>query len=124
LGFSVVDGVGVTPASLRAGGATLYYMMMGDMPRLQWLGRWLTYRSMCYYVQEVAAENVVFDLSPELRERVSWLAARAVDSLIDAGRTLWEGKRGILPVELIPPKPRPRNSRLPPSPPDSESEEE
>jgi hypothetical protein len=120
LGFSTEDGKGVTPASLRAGGATLYYMLTGDLPRLQWLGRWLTYRSMCFYIQEIAAENALLGLDPGQRERVSWLADRAGASLFVAAKLLWEGKVGLQPVELIPPKPRTR-ARLPPTPPDSDS---
>ena len=102
MGFPVTQGTGLTPAALRAGGASLHYMLFGDLPRLQWLGRWLSYRSMCIYVQEIAAENVFLALNGVQQERVQWLAQRAPGALWKAAQQLWEMKVFLRPLERFP----------------------
>ena len=52
-GISCCDGIGLTPASHRAGGATRFLMQTeGDVERCRWQGRWAsTSRTPAIYVQ-------------------------------------------------------------------------
>jgi len=77
LGFSVRDGIGVTPASLRAGGATHLYQTTEDLALVRWRGRWTEDSSLEHYVQEMAAAELMSSLTPAVRRRVSALAAAA-----------------------------------------------
>ena len=53
---STVDGVGITPASHRGGGATALFNQTESLDLTRWRGRWSTSsRTMEIYVQEVRA---------------------------------------------------------------------
>jgi len=123
VGFPVPQGTGLTPAALWAGGASLHYMLFGDLPRLQWLGRWLSHRSMCIYVQEIAAENVFLALNGVQQKRVQWLAQRAPGALWKAAQQLWEMKVFLRPLERFPWR-KTRTKKAVPQPQEELTEEE
>jgi hypothetical protein len=53
-----VDGHGLTPASLRAGGATFWYRRMDSTEFVRFRGRWANSRMLEIYIQEVAALSI------------------------------------------------------------------
>ena len=66
----VTQGSGVTPASLRGGGATAFYELTEDADRLRRRARWATLQSAEIYIQEVAPYEVLANLSPNAREHI------------------------------------------------------
>ncbi|CAK0902320.1 unnamed protein product [Prorocentrum cordatum] len=87
LGISTADGVGLTPASLKAGGATWHFEQWENLPMLQWQGRWQASRTMEIYVQEVAAASLLPELPPQVRERIGLFASIA-EPLLDQCRQM------------------------------------
>ena len=66
----------VMPSSLRPGGATFWFRQwQEDLPRLQWRGRWLHFKTLAHYIQEVGCINVLDQLNSAARARVHRLAA-------------------------------------------------
>ena len=64
------------PSSLRPGGATYWFRMWNeDLVRLQWRGRWLHFKTLAHYIQELGCVNVLDSLSPKAKIRVHSLAA-------------------------------------------------
>ena len=64
------------PSSLRPGGATFWFQeWQEDLPCLQWRGRWLHFKTLAHYIQEVGCINILDQLSPTARARVQRLAA-------------------------------------------------
>ena len=57
-GISTEDTKGLTPASLRGGGATFLFRRTRSADVVRWRGRWQTHRSGEIYVQEVMAPEV------------------------------------------------------------------
>ena len=74
----------VTPASLRAGGATHEYLRSGDINRLLLRGRWASHRSLLHYVQECTTAMRAGLETPEVRSRVLELAALAPQAVAEA----------------------------------------
>ena len=72
---------GLTPASLRAGGATHLFMTTQDMEPVRWKGRWQSLRTVEHYVQEIHCISVLQNMSPTLRDRLAAFAAAAAGSL-------------------------------------------
>ena len=72
---------GLTPASLRAGGATHLFMTTQDMEAVRWKGRWQSLRTVEHYVQEIHCISVLQNMSPTLRDRLAAFAAAAAGSL-------------------------------------------
>lgn len=64
---------GATPGVLRGGGATQMYLETEDVPRIAWRGRWTRQRTLEYYVQEVAAQLFMHQLSRHARDKISFL---------------------------------------------------
>lgn len=64
---------GATPGTLRGSGATHEYLQGSDITQIQWRGRWSRLRTLEYYIQEVAAQLFLFNLSPEARSNISCL---------------------------------------------------
>ena len=63
------------PSSLRAGGATyLFREWQEDVPRLQWRGRWLHFKTLAHYIQELGCWNIIEQLTPAARSRMQCLA--------------------------------------------------
>jgi hypothetical protein len=87
---SVFNGVAVracvqhlklTPASLRAGGATALVLQGVDMGRIMFLGRWMSEKTLSSYIQEAGAQLAWLELSPEQRDRIR--------SAVLASRVAW-----------------------------------
>ena len=70
LRMPVTQGSGVTPASLRGGGATAFYELTEDADRLRRRARWATLQSAEIYIQEVAPYEFLANLSPNAREHI------------------------------------------------------
>ena len=64
------QGSGVTPASLRGGGATAFYELTEDADRLRRRARWATVQSAEIYIQEVAPYEFLASLSRNTREHI------------------------------------------------------
>lgn len=64
---------GATPGTLRRSGATHEYLRGSEISQIQWRGRWSRVRTLEYYIQEVAAQLFLFNLSPAARETISFL---------------------------------------------------
>eukprot|EP00974_Lingulodinium_polyedra_P015770 1529546-Lingulodinium_polyedra.AAC.1 len=58
-GIPSCSSVGLTPASMRAGGATWFWQASGDFEATRWRGRWLTGRTLEIYLQETAAVTLL-----------------------------------------------------------------
>ena len=64
------------PSSLRPGGATYWFRVwQEDLPRLQWRGRWLHFKNLAHYIQEVGCVNVMEQVTPAFRLKIQSLAA-------------------------------------------------
>ena len=55
-----LDGCGLTPASLRAGGATEMYVRTRDTGLVQFAGRWRSPQSLLHYIQGAMATMVLY----------------------------------------------------------------
>ena len=64
------QGTGLTPASLRAGGATAYYEACEDIERLRRRARWRKNDTVEIYVQEVAPHEFLSNLDVGKRNRI------------------------------------------------------
>ena len=68
------DGIGVTPASLRSGGASWLYLCGMPLEEIRWRGRWSTVRTLEVYIQELAASSLLAALPLSARARVQRFA--------------------------------------------------
>ena len=75
LGVPSGDLVGLTLASLRAGGATWYFAETRDLEAVRWRGRWGAVRTLEVYIQEVGALHVLSEVDQSVRDRVGRFAA-------------------------------------------------
>ena len=74
------------PASLRPGGATYYFRLWNeDLVRLQWKGRWRSFRMLEIYVQELGAAEILVKFSVAARQRTLVLAGCFLDLLRSFG---------------------------------------
>ena len=62
-GIDTTDGVGITPASHRTGGATFYFIAGVPLDVIRWHGRWQAARSLEIYIQEASASTFLHDLT-------------------------------------------------------------
>ena len=63
------------PRSLRPGGATYFFRLwQEDLLRLQWRGRWLHFKTLAHYIQELGCVNVLQEVSPLFRQKMFRLA--------------------------------------------------
>ena len=68
---AVVLGKPFMPSSLRPGGATFLFRHWNEnLPRLQWRGRWKSFRMLETYIQELGAAEVLAAFSPVVLSRV------------------------------------------------------
>ena len=74
---------GATPAVLRGSGATALYLQSEDLSLIQWRGRWAQLKTVEHYIQEVAGQSLLAQMSPHSREVVK-LFAEAAEPLISA----------------------------------------
>ena len=84
LEVDVSQGTGLTPASLRAGGATSHFEFFEDIPKLQRRARWADPRSAEVYVQEVAPYEYLASLDPRTREEFFRVAEFFEDQVHEA----------------------------------------
>ena len=68
---------GLTPASLRAGGATHLFTTTQNMEIVRWKGRWQSLRTVEHYVQEINCIAVLQDMPPASRDRLGAFGAHA-----------------------------------------------
>ena len=66
---------GATPGTLRGSGATHEYLQSANLALIQWKGRWARLRTLEFYIQEVAAQLFLFNLSPKARSIIALLDA-------------------------------------------------
>lgn len=84
-------GDGVTPASLRGGGATQYFVLTEDLGRLQRRARWRRLSTLETYVQDVSPAEFLLKLSPQTKNLLHTAASllpehlRAAHSLLSRG---------------------------------------
>jgi hypothetical protein len=74
-------GHGLTPASLRAGGATFWYHRFDSTEFVRFRGRWANSRMLEVYIQEVAATSLLQDLPFSVQQRIGRFAAAAAPLL-------------------------------------------
>ena len=72
---------GATPGVLRGSGATHFYISTENIPLLAWRGRWARTKTLEFYLQEVAAQVLLTEISPAARSRIKSLDD-AADSLL------------------------------------------
>ena len=66
---------GATPGTLRGSGATFEYLQRGNITESQWKGRWNRLRTLEHYIQEVAAQLFLFNLSPQSRKQITFFSS-------------------------------------------------
>ena len=71
------DQRGATPGTLRGSGATFLYSGCEDPAWIAWRGRWSRVRTLEYYLQEVAAQLLIHELSPVSRSKIQILSNSA-----------------------------------------------
>ena len=64
------QGHGARPGSLRGSGATYLYGRAEDIPWIAWRGRWARVKTLEYYLQEVSAQLLLFELTPQSRSNI------------------------------------------------------
>ena len=78
LGVPAEGAKGITPKFLRGSGATWLYQVTEDVERIQWPGRWRQRRTVEHYLQKVALQLLLADLSERNCQRIMLLAPFAV----------------------------------------------
>lgn len=68
-----LDSLRLSPASLRAGGATCYLDQKMEVARVRFLGRWSNLRSLEHYLQVARAQQIAINLSPRITRRLKEL---------------------------------------------------
>ena len=72
---------GATPGVLRGSGATYLYAVYEDIPWIAWRGRWSRTRTLEFYLQEVAAQLLLHELTATARSKIRQFDAAAFDVL-------------------------------------------
>lgn len=67
----------LSPASLRAGGATRLLDDRHEVSRIRFQGRWTNLRSLEHYLQVARAQQITLSLSLSVIERIKMLLMRA-----------------------------------------------
>ena len=75
---------GATPGVLRGSGATHLYMETEDVQLVAWRGCWSKHKTVEFYLQEVAAQLLLQQLSATARERIATLSSYAGRLLVSA----------------------------------------
>ena len=65
---------GATPGVLRGSGATFLYGCCEDVNWIAWRGRWARVKTLEYYLQEVAAQMLIHELSEKSKSRIFFLS--------------------------------------------------
>ena len=71
-----------TPASLRPGGATMYYSAGVSVPTLRFMGRWSVERSLEHYLQVAMATQIMNKLKPSAVSRLKRLAPLCLQNVL------------------------------------------
>ena len=95
LGLPIGGLVGLTLASLRAGGATWFFGETRDLELVRWRGRWGTARTLEVYIQEVGSLHVLASVDQQVRDRVTRFASAFPHSCWGPELSRW-----LLAVEL------------------------
>jgi hypothetical protein len=66
---------GATPGVLRGSGATFLYLETEDLGKVAWRGRWAKLKTIEFYLQEVAAQLLLQNLTATSRDRIALLRA-------------------------------------------------
>ncbi len=74
-----IDAFRFTPASLRPGGATMYYTLGIPIASLRFLGRWTVERSLEHYIQQATATQILNRLPDQVVDRLLKLAPKCLD---------------------------------------------
>lgn len=77
LGVPIGQHAGLTPASLRSGGATHMFPMTHDVQLVRWRGRWQHTTTLEHYLQGVGTAFIVPALAPVARAAICRWATRA-----------------------------------------------
>ena len=77
-----------TPASLRPGGATLYYGQGVNIGTLRFMGRWSVEKSLEHYIQLAMATKIVNQLSISSVERLTKLGPLCLAQVLDSAEFL------------------------------------
>eukprot|EP00959_Pyramimonas_sp_CCMP1952_P147167 3080193-Pyramimonas_sp.AAC.1 len=112
-GIKHSDKVGITPASLRPGGATFWYRLTDSPDWVRYRGRWLSSRMLEIYIQEAGASTLLADLPSPLRSKVRLFAEAAGDLLFEATWQLLSSSRLPRPSD-VDPRPSGHRPRVPP----------
>lgn len=75
------DALGLTPASLRPGGTTFYFLLGIPIANIRYLGRWRSETSLSFYVQEVMVFFIWSQLDEEAEAAISGIIELSLDSL-------------------------------------------
>ena len=81
IGVPVSGALGLTPGSLRGGGAVALFETTGDLALVQWRLRLENQQTLCHYLQEVVAQQVWVQLSDKTKKLVV-RAAREAQGLL------------------------------------------
>ena len=68
-----------TPASLRPGGATMYFGKGISIPVLRFMGRWTVEKSLEHYIQQAMATQILNRLEESSKKRLKQLGALCID---------------------------------------------
>ena len=78
-----IERLGLSPGSLRAGGATHHYLLYQDVPRLRRRGRWRQEGTLEHYVQEAVYALQMLQLDDSTVDRLRRLVSIAQKLLSD-----------------------------------------
>lgn len=83
-----VTSCGFSPASLRPGGATMYFSKGTSIPVLRFMGRWTVERSLEHYIQQAMSTQIMNKLSPTAISRLRKLGSLCTELTLhrDCGR--------------------------------------
>ena len=71
-----------TPASLRPGGATMYYNQGIGIANLRFMGRWTAEKSLEHYIQQAMATQILNRLQPVAISRLRSLGALCIEQVL------------------------------------------
>ena len=78
-----LERLGLSPSSLRAGGATRLVLLGCDLGRVKFLGRWQSEKTLAAYIQEAGAHLTWLRLGP--------LEQSTIQQVLLEGHSVWEG---------------------------------
>ena len=79
-----ITSCGFSPASLRPGGATMYFSKGVSIPVLRFMGRWTVEKSLEHYIQQAMATQIMNKLSPTAIARLRKIGALCTELTLHA----------------------------------------